>query len=64
VPVLEVWKDKQGSEISLDMLVVAAMEFWMPESLESIIVTTLDEGIPDAGFYTVNFPNVGKYAWD
>jgi hypothetical protein len=67
VPVLQLWKGKKRTEIGLNILAVAAMEFWMPESLETVIVTILDEGIPgipDAGFYTVNFPNVGKCAWD
>ena len=64
IPVLQVRKGKKGIEIGLDILLIAATEFWMAESLERMIVTVLDEGIPDGSAYTVNFPNVGKHAWD
>ena len=64
IPILQVWKGKKGTEIGLDVLAMAAMEFWMPESLERMIAAILNEGIPDGSFYTVNFPNVGKHAWD
>ena len=64
VPILQVWKGKKGIEIGLDILAIAAMEFWMPESIERMIVTIFNEGIPESGFYSVNFPNIGKYAWD
>lgn len=64
IPVLQVRKGKKGTEIGLDILLMAATEFWMAESLERMIVTVLDEGITDGSAYTVNFPNVGKHAWD
>lgn len=64
MPVLNVHKDNKVVEIPLDILAVAAMEFWMPESIERMIVTMINEGIPSGGFYQVNFPNKGKYAWD
>jgi hypothetical protein len=64
IPVLKVRKGKKEIEIGLDILALAATEFWMPESLERMIVTVLDEAILDGSFYTVNFPNVGTHAWD
>ena len=47
---------QERAEIGLGVLTIAAMEFWMPESVERMIVAILDEGIPDSGFYTANFP--------
>lgn len=64
VPILQVWKGKKGIEIGLDILAIAAMEFWIPESIERMIVAIFNEGIPESGFYSVNFPSIGKYAWD
>jgi len=62
---LKVWKTSSPKSIviGLDILVLAAMEFWMPESIERIIVTGLNEAIPETD-YSVYFPNVGKCAWD
>lgn len=64
VPILQVWKGKKRIEIGLDILAIAAMEFWMPESIERMIFAIFNEGITESCFYTVNFPNIGKYAWD
>jgi len=64
IPVLKVKKGRKETEIGLDILALAASEFWMPESLERMIATTLNEATRDGSFFTVNFPNVGKYAWD
>ena len=64
IPVLKVRKGKKETEIGLDILALAATEFWMPESLERMIARTLDEATLDGSAYTVNFPNVGKHAWD
>ena len=64
IPVLRVKKGRKETEINLDILALAALEFWMPESLERMIATTLNEATRDVSFLTVNFPNVGKYAWD
>lgn len=68
MPLLRVSKTNSpiSVEIGLDMLAVAAMEFWMPESIERAVVAVLNQGIPDTADtgYSVNFPNIGKYAWD
>ena len=50
-------------QLPLDMFSIAAIEFWMPESIETQIdrVTRLRT---DEIFHIVNFPNIGKYAWD
>jgi hypothetical protein len=65
LPVLQVFKadSPKGAEIGLDTMALAAMELWMPESIERIIEAIVDQGMPDST-YTVNFPNIGKYAWD
>jgi hypothetical protein len=65
LPVLQVFKadSPKGAEIGLDTMALAAMEFWMPESIERIIEAIVDQEMPDSA-YTVNFPNTGKYAWD
>jgi len=65
LPVLRVFKanSRKVAEIGLDTMALAAMELWMPESLERIIEAIIDQGMSD-GAYTVNFPNIGKYAWD
>ena len=64
IPVLKVKKGRKETEIGLDILALAASEFWMPESLERIITTTLNEATRSGSFFAVNFPNFGKYAWD
>jgi hypothetical protein len=64
IPVLKVKKGRKETEIGLDILALVASEFWMPESLERIITTTLNEATRSGSFLTVKFPNIGKYAWD
>ena len=64
IPVLKVKKGRKETEIGLDILALVASEFWMPESLERIITTTLNEATRSGSFLTVNFPNIGKHAWD
>lgn len=65
LPILRVFKADSpvGVEIGLDIIALAAMELWMPESIERAVISVLDEGIPKSA-YAVNFPNIGKYAWD
>ncbi len=50
-------------EIPLSIIGAAAMELWMPESVEITIQTILSQGYSKNTF-VVNFPNTGKYAWD
>ena len=64
IPVLKVKKGRKETEIALDILALAGWEFWMAESLERMIATTLNEATRSGSFFTVTFPNVGKYAWD
>lgn len=54
---------KKGAEIPLDAFSIAAVEFWMPESIENSLskVIELDS---EAIFHIINFPNYGKCAWD
>lgn len=65
VPVLRVWKNDspKAIEITLDIMCTAAMEFWMPESIERFVNAGITQGIPGKD-YTVYFANTGKYAWD
>lgn len=65
LPILRVHKPKSplGVEIPLDVIAGAAMELWMPESIERVIQAILSYGY-SKNAYTVNFPNIGKYAWD
>ena len=64
---LQAYKGGTGAEIGLDILTVAALEFWMPESIEEFI-NAVSSMTPNDGaaerLWQVNFPNVGKYAWD
>ncbi len=47
IPALEVWKPsaRKGIVIGWDILALAAMAFWMPESIERIVIAGLNEGI-------------------
>lgn len=65
IPVLRVGKSNSPivSEIPLDILTIAAMELWMPESIERLVESGTVRGIPNTD-YAVNFLNKGKYAWD
>jgi len=45
-----------------DMLMLAATEFWMPETFE-VVASTWDPRIKD-GYQAMDFPNIGRYAWD
>ena len=65
MPVLRVHKPNSplGVEIPLDIIGGAAIELWMPESIERSIQAVLSHGYSENA-YTVNFPNTGKYAWD
>jgi hypothetical protein len=65
VPILQVRRtsSKIGAEIPLDQICGAAMELWMPESIERSIQAVIDHGY-SKNAYTVIFPNTGKYAWD
>lgn len=70
IPVLKVWEGNKsksivkGVDIPLDILALAALEFWMPESIEAMISTIIQLGFDTIGFHNVNLSNVGKYAWD
>jgi hypothetical protein len=65
VPVLQVFRNNRplGVEIGLDIISCAAMEFWMAEAFERMLLATPTKAIRDYA-YSVNFPNIGKYAWD
>jgi hypothetical protein len=69
VPMLRMQRGNLAVDVGLDTLTVAAMEFWMPESIEEEVLTlmrTLPARLPEEpGQYgQVNFPNTGKCAWD
>lgn len=70
IPVLKVWNGNKsksiikGVDIPLEILIIAALEFWMPQSIEAMISTIIELGIDTIGFHSVNLSNVGKYAWD
>ncbi len=65
IPILRVYKKSShlAAEIPLDIICGAAMELWMPDSIEIEIQTILSHGY-SKNMLTVNFPNSGKYAWD
>lgn len=65
MPILRVHKPNNplGVEIPLDIISGAAIELWMPESIERAIQAIFSHGY-SKNAYTVNFPNTGKYAWD
>ena len=68
MPVMRVAKRGIAVELDLLMRITAAMEFWMPESIETTIGTimNLPAASPAAGeaYSQVVFPNTGRYAWD
>jgi hypothetical protein len=67
IPILQVFNKniRKGTEIGIDTLTVAQMELWMPESIERIILTIMDQWpTTQYQYYTNYFPNTGKYAWD
>lgn len=64
LPVLQVWKGNKGVELPLDVLAVAAMEFWMPDAIEATVISMFNQAIPHEGLYQVNFRNKGKCALD
>jgi len=65
IPVLLINKPRSPLvvEIPLDIICGAAMELWMPESIERMTQAILSHSY-SKNAYTVNFPNSGKYAWD
>ncbi len=65
IPVMHVSKPSNPFvvELPLAILCAAAMELWMPESIERLIQAMYSHGYSKATI-TVNFPNTGKYAWD
>jgi len=69
VGALQVGRKGVSVEFGVDSLMVAAMEFWMPEAIEVTvgeILKTVPPSSPEEPSIhnQVNFPNVGKYAWD
>ena len=68
IPVIRVSKPNNPLtvELPLDVIAGAAMELWMPESIERTIqaIFSHDYSRRSGQAYTVNFPNTGKYAWD
>lgn len=71
IPALRVSIEGVSVEIGLGLLAIAALEFWMPESIEEAVRTifaispdsTSADQTPD-WLTQVNFPNAGTYAWD
>jgi len=67
VPVLSVSSGRISVQLGLVNLIIAATEFWMPESIEETIkAIAVDPGtvsIDDRYSHFV-FPNDGRYAWD
>jgi hypothetical protein len=51
-------------QLPLDMLSIAASEFWRPESIETQIGQVSRSRTTGGKFHIVNFPNIGKCAWD
>ncbi len=51
-------------QLSLDMLPIAAAEFWRPESIEMQIGQASRSRTTGGKFHVVSFPNIGKCAWD
>ncbi|MCX6007602.1 MAG: hypothetical protein NTZ34_10170 [Chloroflexi bacterium] len=71
IPMLKVWRPcdgipfVKGVDVPLDLLEIAALEFWMPESIEESINTVLRQDESEiSGYHNVNFLNTGKYAFD
>ncbi|MCK4825593.1 hypothetical protein KA005_58130, partial [bacterium] len=65
IPIMRISKPNNPLvvELPLDILCAAAMELWMPESIERLIQAIYSHGYSKMAL-TVNFPNTGKYAWD
>jgi hypothetical protein len=70
-PALRVWRQGdgvpfiKGVDVPLDLLQLAALEFWMPESIEESIKAIWRQNEHEIdGYHNVNFQNSGKYAFD
>lgn len=65
MPALQVGRSSSPKicQIGLDILVVAAMELWKPESIERVAITAVNRGILERDC-TIVFPNEGESAWD
>lgn len=67
VPVLRIQKGSShiSVEIPLDIIAIAAMELWMPDSIERTAEAILNQQpLSTNTAYTVSFPNVGRCAFD
>jgi hypothetical protein len=67
LPVLEIRRNNSpiGVELPLDIIAMAAMELWMPDSIERTAEAIIDHRpLSSNTAYTVSFPNVGRCAFD
>jgi len=67
LPVLGIKRNNNpiGVELPLDIIAMAAMELWMPDSIERTAEAIIDHRpLSSNTAYTVNFPNVGRCAFD
>ena len=69
IGVLRVGRGGMSVVLGLNVLMVAALEFWMPESIEESVEAVMRSLPPrhskePAIYSQVTFPNSGKYAWD
>jgi hypothetical protein len=67
LPVLEIRRNNSpiGAELPLDIIAMAAMELWMPDSIERTAEAIIDHRpLSSNTAYTVSFPNVGRCAFD
>lgn len=64
--VANIWEGQiRGVDLPAIVLAQAAMEFWMPESIEECVKTIIRQDENKViGFHAINFPNTGKYAFD